>query len=55
MAEVGDRAKRGLLSLRFNVHFQGPGLNVSEIIGAPRRHSAEQLIQPLFPREDNCC
>lgn len=27
------------LSLLSNVHFQGPGLNVSEIIGAPRRYS----------------
>lgn len=38
-----------------NVHYQGPSLNVSEIIGAPRRHFAKQLIQPIFPREDNCC
>lgn len=48
-------AQKGLLSLPVNVHFQGPGLNVSEIIGAPRRHSAKQPVQLLFPREDNCC
>lgn len=39
-AGVGDGGRKGLsLSLLSNVHFQGPGLNVSEIIGAPRRYS----------------
>lgn len=41
--------------LMLNVHLQGSSFNVSEIIGAPRRHFAKQLIQPILPREDNCC
>lgn len=41
--------------LVLSVHYQGSSLNVSKIIGAPRRHFAKQLIQPIFPREDNCC
>lgn len=57
MAGMGDgeRRKDIFMFLMLNVHYQGSSLNVSEIIGAPRRHFAKQLIQPVFPREDNCC
>lgn len=52
MAEVGDgeRRKDIFIFLLLNVHYQGSSLNVSEIIGAPRRLFAKHLIQPIFPR-----
>jgi len=52
MAGVGDgkRRKDIFIFLMLNVHYQGSSLNVSEVIGAPRRHFAKAANSAHLPQ-----
>lgn len=52
MAGVGDGKRREdiFIFLMLNVHYQGSSLNVSEIIGVPRRHFAKAANSVHLPQ-----